>query len=275
MRVDLRGLNKGRAFLSVVLFFAFCLTAQAQTKEVKPRSKWALGLGAGWLSDYPAAAQGRLRFIPFPVIRGSFFRVDRISGVSGDMYNDSRLDFSWNFIFQFPTDSDDIPARVGMPDLDWLLSLGPEIKYYIYRQGHHKTFFRMPVRLNTCTNFAEDTRFCGVAINPGIRHVMVYEGFGEFTWRWEAFSQSSEYQQYFYEVPNQFATASRPAFHARAGFLGFAYGLFHSLPFDGWDLSTAINVYDYSLGINHESPLFLHKTNYALFMAITVDLEGV
>ena len=236
MSVNLALWKKGRS-LGFVLFFVFLLPINLPA-ESESRSPWALGLGTGWLSDYPGAAQGRIRFLPFPVYRGSVFRIDRISGVSGDVYNNSKLDFSWNFIFQFPTESDQIPVRQGMPDLDWLLSLGPQFKYYFYRSSHHKLFFRIPV----------------------------------FTFRWEAFSHSSEFQQYFFEVQPQYATAARPTFHARAGFLGFVYGMFHTLPFDGWNISTALNLYDYSLAINDESPLFVHKTNYAVFVAITVDL---
>lgn len=260
----------GQHLLPVPFFIAALLILFSSGAEA--RSKWALGLGSGWLQDYPGAAQGRIRFLPFPVYRGSIFRMDRISGVSGDVYKDSRVDFSWNFIFQFPTASEDIPARIGMPDLDWVLSLGPQLKYYIHRGQNHKTFFRFPVRVNTCTNFSDRTKFCGVAFNPGFRHSMYYKGWGEFTFRWEAFSHTSEYQQYFYEVSPRYATPTRPNFHARAGFLGFVYGIFHTFPFDGWEFSSTVNVYDYSMAINHNSPLFLHKTNYAAFFAVTIDI---
>ncbi len=263
----------GRTF-GFVLFFVFFLglSAPSQADEKKPQSKWGLGLGAGWISDYPGAAQGRMRFLPFPVYRGSAFRIDRISGVSGDVFANTRFDFSWNFIFQFPTDSESIPVRQGMPDLDWLLSLGPQMKYFIYVHPNHTFFFRFPIRLNACTNFAKRSRFCGVVFNPGFRHAIRYQGLGELTFRAEALIQSSEYQQYFFEVPKEFATPTRPSFHARAGFLGFVYGFFHTLPFEGWNLSSSVNIYDYSLAINHNSPLFIHKTNYGFLMAVTFDI---
>jgi hypothetical protein len=238
-------------------------------------SKWGVGLGTGWLNDYPGAAQGRLRFIPFPVYRGTLVRLDRISGVSGDVYNDTRLDFSWNFIFQFPTESSLIPIRQGMPDLDWVLSIGPQVKYYLYSSARHRLFFRMPIRMNTCTNFARRTQFCGIAFNPGFRHTIWLDDWGELTFRWETFSHSVEYQRYFYQVDSEYATANRPVFNARAGFLGFVYGFFHTMPFDGWELSTNVNLYDYSLAINQDSPLFIHKTNYAVFLAVVFDIDGI
>lgn len=274
MPVNFSFLSKGRSLGFVLFFILFMgLSSHAAEKESGP-SKWAIGVGTGWLNDYPGSAQGRIRFLPFPVFRGSLFRLDRISGVSGDVYKDTRWNFSWNFIFQFPTNSSSIPAREGMPNLDWLLSIGPQVKYYIYRGSRNRFFFRFPIRMNTCTNFATRTQFCGIAFNPGFRHATYLGDWGEITFRWEAFSNSSEFQQYFYEVHPRYATPTRSAFHARAGFLGFVYGLFHAIPFDGWSFSTALNVYDYSLAINQESPLFLHKTNYAAFFAVTFDIDN-
>ncbi len=262
----------GRTF-GLVLFFVF-LTMTTNQASAAP-SKWAIGLGTGWLSDYPGAAQGRIRFLPFPVYRGTMLRLDRVSGVSGAVFNNSRLDFSWNFIFQFPTNSSSIPVRNGMPNLDWVLSLGPQLKYYIFANQSHRFFFRMPVRFNTCTNFSTRTQFCGVVFNPGFRHAIWLRNWGEVTFRWEAFSQTSEYQQYFYEVQNQFATPNRSTYHAQAGFLGFVYGFFHSLPFDGWEVSSSVNLYDYSLAVNQDSPLFVHKTNYAFFLAFVFDIDVI
>ncbi len=270
MQINWSAILKGQSHW-IVLFFVFFLSLTIKT-TADARSKWGLGLGTGWLPDYPAAAQGRQRYLIFPVYRGRFFRVDRVTGVSGEVYNDSRVDFSWNFIFQFPTDSELIPVRRGMQDLDWVLSLGPELKYFIYRSQSHKFYFRFPIRQNTCTNFSSRTRFCGIAFNPGFRHTYWSNSMGEFTIRAEAFSDSSEYQQYFFQVNPQQATPDREAFHARAGFLGFVYGLFHSLPFEGWDLSSAVSLYDYSLAINQRSPLFVHKTNVSVFFAVTIDL---
>ncbi len=281
MRVNLPRKKTGRPF-GLVLFFVFFLSTFAKAESIPSLgpadtlpSKWAIGLGTGWLADYPGAAQGRLRFLPFPVYRGALVRLDRISGVSGQVFNNSKWDFSWNFIFQFPTNSASIPVREGMPNLDWLLSIGPQVKYYFYRGTFHRTYFRMPLRINTCTNFSTRTQFCGLTFNPGVRHSIWMADWGEITFRWEAFSHTSEYQQYFYEVQSNFATPTRPSYHAQAGFLGFVYGFFHSLPFDGWEVSTSVNLYDYSLAANQDSPLFVHKTNYGVFLAFVFDINPV
>src|SRR5690606_13335127 len=136
-----------------------------------------------------------------------------------------------------------------------------------------KFYFRFPVRLDTCTNFSDRTKFCGLSFNPGLRHAVRLENFGEFIFRIEAFSHTSEYHKYYFEVPQQFATPNRPAYHARSGFLGFVTGFFHTLPFKGWELASAFNIYEYSLNINKESPLFRQTTNYGIFFAATIDFK--
>ncbi|MCB0378687.1 MAG: MipA/OmpV family protein [Bdellovibrionales bacterium] len=257
-----------RRFLGIAFFFLL-ITPSLSAEEKK--SKFALGVGAGWLHDYPGANQGRIRFLPFPIYRGKFFRMDRVSGVSGHVFDNSRLNFSWNFIFQFPTDSENIPARKGMPNLDWLLSLGPQLKYTLLQTSHHKTYFRFPVRINTCTNFSNRTRFCGISFNPGIRHSLRFTSLGEFTFRAELYAHSTEYSQYFYEVHPRYATPTRASYHAQAGYLGSVFGFFHSFPLRGWQIVSSFNVYDYNFNVNEDSPLFLQKTNYSVFFATTID----
>lgn len=268
MQINFKVFQKGYSLICI-LFFVWIAPL---TKSYSQSGRWGMGVGTGYLPDYPAAAQNRMRYLIFPVYRGTFFRIDRVTGVSGEVYNDSRIDFSWNFIFQFPTQSKDIPIRSNMPDLDWVLSIGPELKYILHRGPYHKFFFRFPIRQNTCTNFASRTRFCGIAFNPGFRHTHWSSNWGEWTYRVEAFADSSEYQQYFFEVNPSYATTQRPSFHARSGFLGFVYGVMHTLPFENWELSTALNYYDYSLAINRNSPLFQQTNNWAVFLAVTFNI---
>ena len=263
-----------------VLFFALFLFLSASkgfaqdkdSNKKADRSKWALSLGLGWLHDYPAAGQGRVRLLPIPIYRGTFFRMDRVNGISGQVYKNTGLQLSWSFVFNFPTESKDIPIRAGMPDLDWLLSIGPQVRQVIWYNKDHTLFFRFPLRLNTCTNFSNRTQWCGLTFNPGLRHKINMDRLGQLTFRMEAFAHSSEHQQYYYEVHPNFARANRPSYHAKAGFLGLVYGIFHTLPFDGWDLSVVLNLYDYNGGVNKESPLAERTTNYMIFSAFTIDL---
>ena len=260
--------------LFFILFTLICAPqlSQAKEKEDAGKSKWALSLGIGWLHDYPAAGQGRVRLLPIPIYRGTFFRMDRVNGVSGQVYKNTGLQLAWSFVFNFPTASSDIPIRASMPDLDWLLSAGPQVRQVIWFNDKHTLFFRFPIRFNACTNFSDRTRWCGLTFNPGFRHKMDLEKAGNITLRLEAFAHSSEHQKYYYEVEPQYARPNRPAYHAKAGFLGYVLGAFYTLPFEGWDLSMVVNLYDYGQSVNRESPLAQNDFNYMFFTAFTIEL---
>ena len=199
--------------------------------------------------------------------------MDRIDGVSGRVYNDQAWRLAWSFIFQFPTESQDITIRRGMEDLDWMLSLGPMVERNIWTDYRNRFFFRFPVRLNTCTNFSTRTRFCGLTFNPGFRYSQHIGSWGEIIYRFEAFAYTQEYNEYYYEVNPSFEAPFRPSYHASAGFLGFVWGAIHTMPFEGWELVTAVNYYDYGLAEVRDSPLFQTPTNYSIFFAFSIDFN--
>ena len=276
--------KKGQGFLALFFTLFFLVVGsptlakenpdkETKKKESLKQSKYALGLGFGWLQDYAGSDQGRLRFLPFPIYRGDTFRMDRIDGMSGRVYSDRTWRLAWSFIFQFPTESKDIPIRRGMGDLDWMLSLGPMVERTLWTDYRNRFFFRFPVRLNTCTNFSTRTQFCGLVFNPGFRYAQHLKGAGELIYRFEAFAHTQEYNRYYYQVNPDETNFERPAFHSKAGFLGFVWGVIHTLPFTGWELVTAINYYDYGLSVNRESPLFRTPTNYSIFFAVSIDFN--
>jgi outer membrane scaffolding protein for murein synthesis (MipA/OmpV family) len=266
-------------FFILFLFYQFSWAQDNLPPNKKPnpdqtqqKSKWALGLGLGYLNDYPASKDARFHYIIYPVYRGTYFKIDRVNGVSGQLMNSNKIMYSWNFNFNFPTQSKDIPVRQGMPDLSWLFSIGPEIKFILWQSEWQEFFLKIPIRYNLCTNFLDDTRFCGISFNPGFRHNFSLKEFGEFTLRAEIFIESSEYQRYYFEVKPEFATANRRAFHAQHGYLGAVYGFFHSIDWKDFEVVSAFNVYDYEGSRNQSSPLFEKRFNWGIFIGVNVDL---
>ena len=241
-------------------------------QQPQQRSKWGLGLGFGWLPDYPGAENTGFHFLPFPIYRGDRFRMDRLDGITGRVGNTSMWKLSWNFAFQFPTPSKKIRVRQSMANLDWLLSIGPMIQGTLWQSGKHRLVFRAPVRANLCTNFSKTWDFCGVSFNPGFRFHQDLEEHGNLIYRIEAFADTWEYNQYFYGVSAEDALPWRPAYKAAAGFLGWVAGVIHTWPLGSWDLVTALSYYDYSLSTNKASPLFLKPHNFSAFFALSIDL---
>lgn len=231
-------------------------------------SHWGIGFGGGWINDYPGAGQGRTRFLAVPTYKGKTITIDRQEGVRGDFVSQSRVKFSVSFSFLFPTDSADIPVRQGMPDLDWTLQLGPELQIYIIRNDFHTMFLRLPFRFVASTDFARrfDSREWNFA--PSLRNIFnLGKGYGEIATRLELDYASEGYNDYFYEVAPQFATATRPAFNAQQGLMettvGINYSYYDMYP---WIFFIGGNLYFMGDAKNKGSALLVKNRN-ASFLA--------
>lgn len=233
-------------------------------------SHWGVGIGSGWIHDYPGAAQGRTRFLVMPVYKGKYLTIDRQDGVKGNVISEGRFKFSVSFSFLFPTDSEDIPVRVGMPDLDWTLQLGPELLFYIVRKPRYTIFLRLPWRFVASTDFKERFKYQGWDFAPSIRsEISLGEGYGELGTRMELEYVSEQYSDYFYQVDPQYATPTRPAYNATAGFMEYILGVSYTYQdFFPWSFIVSSNVYILGDSANRNSPLHVKTRNYSILGAI-------
>ena len=102
----------------------------AAAEELPNVPRWEAGLaaGGGYLSDYPGADQSHLRGIVVPVLfyRGPILRVDQ-SGIRGRFLNTPDLELELTATAAFDARNND--ARAGMPELDYLFGVGPQLIY--------------------------------------------------------------------------------------------------------------------------------------------------
>jgi MipA family protein len=233
-------------------------------------SHWGVGFGAGWINDYPGAAQGRTRYIAVPTYKGKNITIDRQEGVRGDLVSESSVKFSVSFSFLFPTDADDIPIRAGMPDLDWTLQLGPELQIFLYRSPTHTMFIRLPFRFVASTDFSH--RFNSQEWNfaPSLRNLFyLKDGWGEIGTRLELDYASESFNDYFFEVRPEFQTPTRRAYDAREGLMGITVGVNYSYyDFYPWIYFIGANVYFYGDAENRESPLLQKTINHSVLGGI-------
>lgn len=209
----------------ILSVFLMIITSSSYSEEklIENNPKWELGLGVGGLSlpHYRGSDQRAEYVSPIPYIRynGDRFKVDR---EGGRFYfhnsEDVKVDVSMAFALQ--VDSDDNRARVGMTDLANIIEVGPRIQYNLY-QSQDKNFrfrFSLPLRTGFATDFIR-TENIGWVLSP-------YLQLRYFNSGWEsAFSigptwADKEYNSYFYKVDPQYATVSRPAYEAQAGYSG-------------------------------------------------------
>jgi outer membrane protein len=197
------------------------LTGLAQP-DVADQPKWEAGvaLGGGWINDYPGADQNHARGIVTPLLiyRGPVLRIDR-EGVHGRVFRDS--DFELDVAASAWFDARSSRAREGMPALDYLFGLGPQLFYKGLRQHWGSPTLRLKARALVSTDF-RNAHGRGVAVDPEVRWQFSAPSRdrGMLTLGIQPTWASRPLMRYFYEVEPAQSTPERPAYRARAGYLG-------------------------------------------------------
>lgn len=214
-------------YLLIVLISVTFSTASLAGEDSK-KTQWEFGVGLGALSlpQYRGSDQRDEYFAPVPYVRfrGNKLRVDREGGHYFFVDNgDLKLDISG--AFAFPVDSNKNTARQGMPDLDAILEVGPRLHWYLWESEDRRLRFRFGAPLRLAINLS-DAGNEGWFFSPylQIRYYSVMETALSIGPMWA----SEKFHDYYYQVDNQYVTANRPAYDAKAGYSGFRVTLTNS-----------------------------------------------
>lgn len=190
--------------------------------EQKPL--WELGVGAGLLvfNDYRGADTTHAYPVPVPyfVYRGTFLKADH-NGVRGLLLNQDRVELTLSVNGTTPVRNNS--ARRGMPDLRSTLEIGPALDVHLWRSADHR--LKLDLRLPTRAAFTVESspRMIGVFSAPQL-NLDIAQFRGEMGWKLGLLAgplfASRRYDDYFYSVAPQYATAGRPAFQAPGGYAG-------------------------------------------------------
>jgi outer membrane scaffolding protein for murein synthesis (MipA/OmpV family) len=236
----------------------------ASTLDEPGRPLWEAGLaaGGGSVADYPGADQAHWRGIVLPVLiyRGPILRVDQ-EGVRGRFVSTPDWTVDLTATAAFNARSND--AREGMPDLDYLFGVGPQVVYKGWQSRDRGPTLHLKLRAVMSTDFKRiDQR--GFTIDPELRwRVRGFSPRGALTLSIQPSWASGGLQRYFYEVPPSQATATRPAYAARAGYLGTDAKA-------TWSVRSSPSITWFATGwvtslhgaANASSPLLKKKTNF-------------
>lgn len=245
---------------------------QEQTK--KPEGKdgpfFGVAFGTGWVQDYPGSESGRMRYLAIPTYKSKNLTIDQQDNVKGDLVERDRFQLSMSFIFLFPTQSNKIPIRQGMPDLDWTLQLGPELRIELFHHDFHTMYLRLPVRFVANTDFSSKFDYLDWNFAPSFRNIFdMGDKYGEIVTRLELEYASEGYSDLFYQVDQKYATPFRPAYNAKEGLLeyivGVNYSYYNLFP---WTVFAGANVYILNDARNRTSPLVRQKSNYSIFAGL-------
>ncbi len=204
-----------RFFLTLCLMNSNALAAVEETRL----PKWEIGLAAGLIS-IPHYVGSDQRYtlplgLPFLVYRGDIIKADR-EGVRGELFFDERLSIDLGFSFGLPVKNGN-DARDGMPDINLTGQAGPRINWKFDTPSHiPEITLLLPVR------YVLDIRGNGLdwVVEPSLmleKKRMGPDKKSSVRMDLGLLYASNEYNEYYYGVSEQFATADRPAYNAKSG----------------------------------------------------------
>ena len=184
---------------------------------------WELGVGVGAVSfrdyrgsdtthAYPVA-------VPYFIYRGRLLRADR-EGLKTKLLPQDRLRL--DFSVHATTPVRDNSARQGMPQLRPTVELGPALDIHAWRSADErmKLDVRLPVRAVTTIG---SPGFIGWFFAPNL-NLDIANPAGLTGWNLGLLTgplfATRRYDQYYYRVAPQYATAQRPAYEATGGYAG-------------------------------------------------------
>jgi len=191
---------------------------------------WEAGFGIAGLAfpDYRGSSHSRGWVLPAPyfIYRGDFIKSDR-EGMRGSFFRNRDVDLNLSVGASLPVASDRNPEREGMPDLKPSLEVGPALDITLWRAADERLKLDLRLPLRAAFTVESSPRFAGTQFFPNV-NLDVHEPLGFAGWKvgmlGGAVFNDGRYNERFYEVKPEFATAGRPAFAAPGGgFGGFEF----------------------------------------------------
>ncbi|MGB1261677.1 MAG: MipA/OmpV family protein [Cognaticolwellia sp.] len=268
-------------YLWLIAVLTLALPAQVQAATTLPKiakntvkPRWEAGaLFAAFHGPlYPAAAENQSKLLPVPflVYRGEKFRIGEDGVVKAIAVDKPRFKVDLSLGAAFSVNSDDAKAREGMPDLDFIFELGPEVSFMLTNSKTSETWLNLQLRKVLSTDFSSVVDR-GVIFQPEL----AYQGeqlFGtndRFKLIVSPLFTTKKTQQYFYQVDNEFSTATRPYYQAKGGYLGTEVALVNRFQVrDDLSIFISTKLGFYKGARNDDSPLFKKDFNYTLGLGV-------
>lgn len=247
------------------------LTGFESSGELQPL--WEFGIGGGYAltPNYPASSERNNigLALPYVIYRGDIFRVGDGGGARAIVAEDSNWELDLSVGGAFSADSDEDGVRQGMPELDFLFEVGPQLIYLAYdEQDENGWQQRLNIRFQARAVFSSDFERInqrGYVFEPEIQ-------WQQRGWptddtalniRFSVTFATEALHDYFYQVAPEFATEQRSEFDAGGGYLGSNFSVGFSFPITD-NIRTFIggSVSSHHGAANEDSPLFEEQLNW-------------
>lgn len=212
------------ALLISLLVFLFAVPMQCLAFHMP---LWELGFGIGVLHAplYRGSKTGKDYVIPFPlpIYRGETFRSDE-KGVYSKIFDNDRLNLDISIAGNVPVPSGKVGAREGMPALDTVGEIGPELEVTLWNDSakEYSVWLNFPFR-GVFSVGNPLMKYQGWVFSPFIQ-LQRRIGSDSDWWRLHVSTgpifTDSRYHDYFYEVDRQYVTPTRREYHPNGGYSG-------------------------------------------------------
>lgn len=249
-------------------------------EDLKPvtvaKPKWEVGVAAlsAYIFDYPGSRENHLNTVvlPFGIYRSNLLNADE-DGIRGKLAKDNRWELNLGASAGFSTRSNKNTDRKGMPDLDYILEFGPSLEYKLATWDRSKLTAIGQVRGALAAR--SDIKYIGFTAEPQL----VYERRAFLHPRMQLrLNVASKFgfdgfNGYYYDVAPKYATASRPAYSSKTGYLYTTLGsrLFFSLT-PRLSLFESNQILLGKASANEDSPLYKDNFNYAISVGFAYSL---
>ncbi|MEM7256990.1 MAG: MipA/OmpV family protein [Pseudomonadota bacterium] len=252
-----------------------------QAGVVLPR--WEFGLAAAALKvpAYPSSASSSERqfLVPWFVYRGDKVRLQD-GGAKLIALENERVTIDISIAGSLNANSEDAPLRAGMPNLDYLLELGPKLDVRLFDKsldnGQRQLLsWSTALRAAVSTDF-KSARGRGAVLGSQLRYR--HRGLANDRVSWSASLTSTwaaeSLLDYIYQVDDAFVTADRPAYDARAGYVGtrLSFGLFSEIN-DRWSVYLGLSSSIHNSAANRDSPLFERDNTVSVFGGVSWEIK--
>ncbi len=213
--------SRGAAPLVLALMAAGACYAPLHAAE---QPLWEVGLGIGVLGydNYRGADTSHVYPVPVPYLayNGPILKADQ-EGVRGFLFDRKWVEVNLSGDFTMPVSND--RTRSGMPQLKPTIEAGVMVDFHLWRSDDSRVKLDLRVPVRQAFTLQMPPQPIGWTLTPGFR-LRVKDPCGLTGWTAGVYTgplfANRHYNDYFYTVPPQNATASRPAFQATGGYAG-------------------------------------------------------
>ncbi|MDQ9169303.1 MipA/OmpV family protein [Oxalobacteraceae bacterium R-40] len=256
-----------------LLSMAALVACPVQAEESKPL--WELGVGVGTLHlpDYRGADRSSSYILPVPyaVYRGAHIRADRGS-IRGTLFDNENIELNLSLNATLPVNSENNPARAGMPDLKPTVEVGPTADINLWQQAGRKMKLELRLPLRSSVTMESSPRNIGWLFSPGL-NLDIRDPAGLAGWNLGILAgtifTSRKYNEYFYAVDPAYARPDRRAYDPSGGYAGAQFTLAMSKRFVRYWVGGFVRYDNLHGAVFEDSPLVRQRN--ALWAGVAIS----